>query len=110
MTRALANASPLLSDQDAALILCVNDDPSTCYLWRRLLQRAGHRVLEADRGDEALRLAAEHHPDLALLDVRLPDMLGFEVCRRLKGEPETAPFSETLNVKAPLTFCCDLSC
>jgi signal transduction histidine kinase len=72
------------------LILCVNDDPATTYLWRRLLSRAGHRVLEASTGKEALALARTHHPDLALLDIRLPDMLGFDVCRALKGDPQTA--------------------
>ena len=49
----------------------------------------GYRVIEARNGTETLRLADEG-PDLITLDVHLPDMDGFEVCRRLKANPQTA--------------------
>jgi PAS domain S-box-containing protein len=54
------------------------------------LRQAGFQVLEARRGEEALRLAADQ-PDLILLDVRLPDLSGFDVCRQLRADAATAP-------------------
>src|SRR4030095_4044398 len=53
------------------------------------LKRAGYQTCEAQSGAEALRLARER-PDLVLLDIHLPDMLGYEVCKMLKGDPITA--------------------
>jgi len=54
------------------------------------LRQAGHKVLTAGRGRDGLRLAEEHHPDLVLLDLMLPDISGTEVCRSLRGRSETA--------------------
>ncbi|HEU4412460.1 MAG TPA: response regulator, partial [Polyangiaceae bacterium] len=70
-------------------ILNVNDDRATRYLLGKMLVKGGYRVVEAANGEEALRLAARL-PDLVVLDVRLPDINGLEVCRRLKGDPATA--------------------
>lgn len=70
-------------------ILNVNDNPAALYLTSLTLQRAGYDVLEARSGIEALR-AAERAPDLVLLDVRLPDLSGHEVCSRLKSNPKTS--------------------
>ena len=50
---------------------------------------AGYEVLFAANGDEALKRAFEHNPDLVLLDVQMPRMDGYEVCRRLKSNPKT---------------------
>ncbi|MBI2854510.1 MAG: response regulator [Chloroflexi bacterium] len=47
-----------------------------------------YQLLEAEDGNQALNLAAREHPDLVLLDVSLPQMNGFEVCRQLKAMPE----------------------
>ena len=55
----------------------------------RVLRRAGYTVLEAQTGQEALRLVAEAKPQLVLLDVKLPDMNGLEVCRQIKNMPTT---------------------
>lgn len=55
----------------------------------RILKQAGFEVLEAASGEEALRLAT-NHPDLIILDVKLPDIDGFEVCRRIKSNPATS--------------------
>src|ERR1041384_6548127 len=55
----------------------------------RSLRHAGFKVLEAGSGAEALD-ALKLHPDLVLLDVHLPDMDGYEVCRRIKSDPDTA--------------------
>ena len=51
---------------------------------------AGYHVLEAATGQEALRLAAQERPDVVVLDVKLPDISGFEVCQRLRAQPQTA--------------------
>jgi PAS domain S-box-containing protein len=74
---------------EAVTILNVNDDHATRYLLGKILVKGGYRVVEAATGTEALRLAAEL-PDLVVLDVRLPDVSGLEVCRRLKGDPATS--------------------
>ena len=55
----------------------------------RRLQSWGYRVLLANHGLQAVRLAKEHHPDLILLDVMMPEVDGLEVCRRLRAVKET---------------------
>jgi len=73
-----------------AVILNVNDNEGARYMVSLMLERAGFRVLEAARGLDALTLAEAHVPDLVILDVQLPDIDGFEVCRRLRAGPATA--------------------
>ncbi len=73
-----------------ARILVVDDDPFLLEVNTRLLRRAGYGVLEAATGLEGLRLARQHRPDLVLLDVVLPDIDGFEVCRQIKTNPALA--------------------
>jgi signal transduction histidine kinase len=72
----------------AATILNVNDHPATLYLVSQTLRLAGYQVTEAATGREALAIAVGR-PDLVLLDVHLPDIDGYEVCRRLRAKPET---------------------
>ncbi|MDF1504460.1 ATP-binding protein [Roseisolibacter sp. H3M3-2] len=72
----------------APLVLVVDDSDPKRYVATRWLRRAGFEVLEARTGQEGLGRAAG--VDLVVLDVRLPDMSGFEVCRRLRAEPSTA--------------------
>jgi len=74
-----------------ALILSVDDNEASRYAIGRTLRQAGFRVIDAGTGTEALRRAHADAPDLILLDVKLPDIDGFEVSRRLKGDPATAP-------------------
>ena len=74
----------------SATILNVNDDDATRYLSTRTLRLAGYRVLEAATGEEALKLAAQERPDVVVLDVKLPDISGYEVCQRLRAQPHTA--------------------
>ncbi len=66
------------------LILIVDDDPSTRMLLRGVLARDGYRVEEAPDGSSALEQFERLQPDLVLLDAMMPDMDGFEVCRRLR--------------------------
>ena len=75
------------SDQ---VILNVDDYEPGRYARTRVLGQMGFRVVEAGTGQEALDLAERHKPILTLLDVNLPDVHGFEVCRRLRSNPETA--------------------
>jgi signal transduction histidine kinase len=79
-----------LPESDPATILVVDDDPAGRYARRVQLQRAGFRVVEASTGAEALTAVKENAPSLVLLDVRLPDLDGFAVCRRIKSDPATA--------------------
>ncbi len=78
-----------MSDGDARTILNVNSDEAFLSAKRKILTRAGHRVHDAKYGEEALRLAAATMPDLVLVGMRLPDISGTEVCRRLKADPAT---------------------
>jgi PAS domain S-box-containing protein len=70
-------------------ILYVDDDESNRHAFTWLLRRAGFETREGKTGADALRLAADK-PDLIILDVSLPDIDGFEVCRRIKAHPATA--------------------
>lgn len=79
-----------MSDRSTQRVLVVDDDEAGRYATARLLRRAGIEVVEASTGEEGLRRAREEKPDLVLLDVNLPDLSGFEVCRRLRQTPETA--------------------
>ena len=77
-----------MPEQRLATILCVDDDAANRQLLGWLFRDAGYSVLEASTGQEALALA-EQRPDLVVLDVNLPDLTGFEVCRRLRALPAT---------------------
>jgi CheY-like chemotaxis protein len=70
-------------------ILAVDDNLAFNYAICHMLQQAGYQCLNAQTGSEALSMAENGRPDLVLLDVNLPDVNGFEVCRRLKGNPAT---------------------
>jgi serine phosphatase RsbU (regulator of sigma subunit)/DNA-binding response OmpR family regulator len=70
------------------VLLLVDDDEAKRYLLGTWLRRAGHTVTEAVTGQDALR--GLDGIELVLLDVNLPDMSGYEVCRLIKGDPETA--------------------
>ena len=68
------------------LVLVVDDDPGTVALARGYLERAGYRVATAGDGINALDVARKTRPGLVVLDVMLPGLDGFEVCRRLQVE------------------------
>ena len=71
-----------------ATLLVVDDNEAKRYLVTTWLRRAGHTVIEAATGRDALAKAAS--AELILLDVNLPDISGVEVCRRIKADPQTA--------------------
>jgi signal transduction histidine kinase len=75
---------------DRLRILNADDYGPARYARTKLLQQAGFAVVEAQTGAEALRQAVEARPHVVLLDVKLPDLDGYEVCRRLKANPITA--------------------
>ncbi|MGH7388512.1 MAG: response regulator [Candidatus Rokuibacteriota bacterium] len=77
------------SRSNSLLLLVVDDNLPSRYATVRLLSSAGYDVREAATGAEALRLA-RFDADLVLLDLRLPDLNGFDVCVRLKGDRRTA--------------------
>src|SRR5215203_6944812 len=70
-------------------ILVVDDNPLNLQLVIRTLDGSGHRILAARSGAAAVDVARKTRPDLILLDVMMPDMSGFEVCRALKADAQT---------------------
>src|SRR5262245_42991852 len=71
-------------------LLNVDDYDPGRYARTQMLRQAGFEVTEATNGADALRISAGEQPDVVLLDVNLPDVDGFEVCRRLKSDPATS--------------------
>ena len=71
-------------------ILVVDDTPQNVKLLGDLLSVKGYQVCTAANGEEALAQVAKERPDLVLLDVMMPGMSGYDVCRKLRSEPETA--------------------
>jgi signal transduction histidine kinase len=82
-------AESRMSNHNDFTVLAVDDNDAVRYSVVRFLREGGYNVLEARNGREALVLAGQD-PDLITLDINLPDMNGFEVCRRLKADPTTA--------------------
>ncbi len=73
------------------LILLVDDEPSIIQLSRMYFERDGFRVQEIGDGEAALEAVAKHHPALIVLDVMLPKLDGFEVCRKLRASGDQTP-------------------
>jgi DNA-binding response OmpR family regulator len=74
----------------AKKILIVEDERDILQLVKLYLEKEGYRVGTAATGPDGLKAARAEHPDLLVLDLMLPDMDGLEVCKRLRGEPQTA--------------------
>ena len=70
-------------------ILLVDDDPDQVEMYRYALEDAGFVVVSASTGSEAVTRARDLRPDVIVLDLRLPDMPGWDVCGRLKTDPLT---------------------
>lgn len=71
-------------------VLLIEDDPSSVRLVSYTLEQEGYEVLTATNGLEGLKKVREEAPDLLVLDVMLPGLDGFEVCRRLRADEQTA--------------------
>ena len=71
------------------LILVVEDNEKNRKLVRDVLTFKGYEVIEAETGEEGVRLAHERHPDLILMDIQLPGIDGATALRQLRGEPAT---------------------
>lgn len=74
----------------AALVLVADDDRDILSLVRAVLERSGHEVVCAGDGAEALACIAARRPDLAVLDITMPQVDGLEVLRRLRADPATS--------------------
>lgn len=72
------------------LVLVADDDVDIRALVAFRLERFGYEVLQAADGEEALRLALERNPDLAVLDVMMPKLTGYEVTRRIRATEATS--------------------
>jgi two-component system sensor histidine kinase/response regulator len=79
---------PLPRPSSSSLILVVDDEPKNIQVVGPLLLRQGHEVIAAGSGEEALAKLRTARPDLILLDVMMPGMTGFELCHRLREQPE----------------------
>ena len=78
-----------LSSRPNADILIVDDTPANLNVLSAILGKRGYRVRPAINGALALKAAQKVAPDLILLDVQMPGMDGYEVCRQLKADPQT---------------------
>ena len=73
----------------AKKILIVDDEPESVKLIGLMLQRQGYEIATAQTGAQALERVLSESPDLVILDIMMPDMDGYEVCRRLRANPDT---------------------
>ena len=81
---------PLPGDDTRPVILAADDDEDILELVTFRLERSGYTVVQARDGEEAWRLALDKKPDLAVLDVMMPKLNGFELTRRLRAEEATS--------------------
>ena len=109
---------PNMPEQDltrSRTILIVEDNELNMKLWNDVLEAQGYSLLKTAFGAEALRIAREHQPHLILLDIRLPDISGYDVARRLKGDETTrsipvialTAFAQTEHQREALASGCD---
>jgi two-component system, OmpR family, alkaline phosphatase synthesis response regulator PhoP len=80
------NNEPFLAN---STIVIVDDNPQNVELLQAFLEALPVQVFTASDGLEALERVQQHNPDLILLDIMMPRMSGFQVCRQLKGDPKT---------------------
>ncbi|MGE5405320.1 MAG: diguanylate cyclase [Candidatus Saccharibacteria bacterium] len=78
-----------MSDVSNAMILVVDDEPNNVELLVKRLKFSGYQTLQALNGPDAIKLAVDNQPDLIILDVMMPGMGGYEVCKNLKSNSVT---------------------
>jgi two-component system, OmpR family, alkaline phosphatase synthesis response regulator PhoP len=92
MTQQNSAPSPDLNSETflpQSTVLIVDDNPQNVELLQAFLESLPVKIVTAADGVEALEKVAEHNPDLILLDIMMPRMSGFQVCRRVKGDAKT---------------------
>ena len=82
----MMNGSETIRDNAAKTVLVVEDNDLNMKLFHDLLEAHGYRILQTKNGRDALRLAREHHPDLILMDIQLPEISGLEVTKLIKSD------------------------
>lgn len=80
-------SSEILAGGSRPTILCIDDDRLVLGICTGALEGRGYRVVMATHGRAGIEVAKKERPDLILLDIMMPDMDGFEVCRCLRAEP-----------------------
>ncbi len=70
-------------------ILVVDDEPDIVYLIKKILEKGGHKVIEAYNGEECLEKVKTEKPDLILLDIMMPGLDGYDILRILKSKEDT---------------------
>ena len=80
----------VVTENSEVTVLLVDDNPQNLKVLYETLKDKGYRLLIANEGEKALDLAHRHHPEVILLDIMMPEMDGYEVCERLKVDPETS--------------------
>ncbi len=78
-----------MSDGEGKTVLVVDDEPDIITITRVMLQNSGFKVLTADNGLDAVKAVYQHQPDCVILDVMMPRMNGYQVCRLLKHDERT---------------------
>ena len=78
-----------MSAESAPRILVVDDRPASLYSTTRVLRAGGFIVLQATTGTEAVAVATSQRIDLIVLDINLPDLSGYEVCRQIRADSHT---------------------
>ena len=76
------------SASDAPLVVVIEDDITQRGLLSRVLEQDGYEVIAVGDGEIGFRAIVEHAPDLVLLDLNLPRMNGYEICRQLRLDPD----------------------
>ncbi|MEM8502509.1 MAG: EAL domain-containing protein [Cyanobacteria bacterium P01_D01_bin.1] len=89
-SKSLRSASPESATVQLGRILIVDDTPTNLFILSKLLACEGYEVLQSSGGLEAIALAKVHQPTLILLDIMMPKMDGYEVCRQLQKMPTTS--------------------
>src|ERR1700733_11381592 len=80
-----------MTTTETANIIVVDDQPANLKLLEEMLKVGGYKIRSFPRGRMALAAAAQNPPDLFLLDINMPEMNGYEVCERLKADPDLSP-------------------
>jgi CheY-like chemotaxis protein/anti-sigma regulatory factor (Ser/Thr protein kinase) len=91
------------SSREVRTVLVVDDEPLMVEILGRFLQQAGFKVLRAFDGETAIQLAQENEPDLLILDLKLPQISGFDVVERLRADPKTQPLPIIVHTGMALT-------